>query len=175
MKEDWNQAINFVLKMEGGSAFENDPDDPGGETRFGISKKAYPNLDIRKLTLEQAVELYHRDYWIPCRCDDLPTALSISVFDCAVNQGVSIARRLLQMALDVTVDGHIGPITLAAAAKAGPYRVKRFLAERMAHYCRVILAKPNLVVFAVNWSNRVLSLALLVSGGWKEQPKGPQK
>jgi lysozyme family protein len=160
MESDWDKAITFVLKMEGG--YTLDPNDPGGETQFGISKKSYPNLDIKNLTIEHAREIYHRDFWAPCRCADLPAPLAIAVFDTAVNQGVTVAKRLLQIALDVTVDGIIGPKTLAAAAKADPWRVKKFLAERLAAYIRLMDERPNLRRYAVNWTHRLLSLHELV-------------
>lgn len=162
MYDDWNQAIDFVLKMEGGSEAENDPNDPGGSTKFGISKKAYPGEDIAALTLERAKELYRLDYWQACRCDELPSDFAIAVFDTAVNQGVGKAKRLLQIALGVTVDGVIGDKTLAAAHKAGPRQVKKFLAERLAAYARLMAEHQNLLVFAVNWSFRVISLAELL-------------
>lgn len=160
MNEDWEKAIEFVLDMEGG--YTLDPSDPGGETNFGISRKSYPNLDIKNLTVDQAKEIYRRDYWIPCHCDELPTAFAISVFDTAVNQGAGKARRLLQIALDVVVDGNIGPKTIAAAHKASPDRVKKFLAERLSEYARLMAANPHLLVYAVNWSFRVVSLCELI-------------
>ncbi|MBI5843910.1 MAG: hypothetical protein HZB23_04475 [Deltaproteobacteria bacterium] len=48
------------MAHEGG--YVNDPADPGGETRFGISRRAYPNEDIKALTRERAAEIYYRDY-----------------------------------------------------------------------------------------------------------------
>ena len=162
MELDWEVSIAFVLKMEGG--YVNDPNDPGGETNFGISKSRFPNLDIKNLSVEQAKEIYKREYWEPCQCDDLPEKLAISIFDMAVNMGVTKAKRTLQMALGVTVDGMIGPKTLEAAARAKDYIVKRFLAERMAEYCRIIMTNPSLVVFGRNWSHRVISLTILIFG-----------
>lgn len=162
MREDWETAIAFVLKMEGGAEGEHDPNDPGGYTKFGISSKAYPNLDIKNLTLDQAKEIYRRDYWTTCQCDDLPTPFAIGVFDCAVNQGTGRAKRILQLALEVEVDGNIGPKTIAAASRAEPWRVKKMLAIRLAEYARLMAAKQNLLVFATNWSYRVISLAELI-------------
>lgn len=162
MNDDWDKAIDFVLRMEGGSEAENDPNDPGGLTKFGISKKAYPGEDIAALTLERARELYRRDYWQACRCDELPSPFAVAVFDTAVNQGVGRAKRLLQIALGVTVDGVIGDKTLAAAHKAGRRQVKKFLAERLASYARLMAEHQNLLVFAVNWNFRVISLAELL-------------
>jgi lysozyme family protein len=157
VQEDFRDAVEFVLEQEGG--YTLDPNDPGGETKFGISKKAYPNLDIKNLTREDAIEIYQRDYWKPCRCDDLPRHFAFIVFDSAVNQGPRVAIRLLQIALGVSVDGIIGPKTLAAASSAKPRAIRLALAERLAAYSRLMAEKPNLLVFARNWSFRVLSLA----------------
>ena len=59
--------IENVIKHEGG--YVNDPSDPGGETKYGISKKAYPKVDIKNLTLDDAIEIYKDDYWLPAKVD----------------------------------------------------------------------------------------------------------
>ena len=122
-------CITVVIASEGGYVF--DPNDPGGETKFGISKAAYPNVDIKNLTIEQAQYYYQRDYWNPVLADKLPTPLDLYVFDAAVNQGVGRAIRILQEACKVTVDGHIGGQTIAAAAGLN---AKMYLAHRVIHY-----------------------------------------
>lgn len=91
---DWERAIAFVLRWEGGLA--NDPDDPGGLTNMGISKRSYPDLDIAHLTRDQAVAIYQRDYWQASGADKLDWPLSLMHFDTAVNCGVSRANQLLQ-------------------------------------------------------------------------------
>lgn len=84
----WTAVGRSILEVEGG--YVNHPNDPGGETKYGISKRAYPNLDIRNLTPEAALAIYRRDYW-----DKLPPGLEPAarwfLFDCAVNHGVSRA------------------------------------------------------------------------------------
>lgn len=159
----WEIAIQFVLKMEGGLTAENDPNDPGGLTKFGISQKAYPKLDITNLTLDEAKAIYKRDYWEACQCDQLPPAFAIAVFDTAVNQGTREAQKILQITLGVEVDGIIGQKTIAAAHKVGSSAGRRFLAQRLAAYARLMAAKQNLLVFAANWSNRVLALMELLT------------
>jgi len=77
--KDFDKAIKFVLKWEG--KYSNDPQDPGGETKYGISKRSYPELDISKLTLKQAKEIYYQNYWLKCGCDSLPYPFNIVVFD----------------------------------------------------------------------------------------------
>lgn len=81
----FDSAFAIVVGIEGG--YVNDPKDPGGETRWGISKRQYPNVDIPQLTLEQAKAIYLRDYWNTHGCDKLDWTEALLVFDCAVNGG----------------------------------------------------------------------------------------
>lgn len=114
----FDQCFAMLVGHEGG--YVNDPRDPGGETRYGISKRAYPDVDIRNLSLEQAKAIYKRDYWGRCRCDELPEGVAFDVFDAAVNSGPGQAIRWLQRAVGAADDGVIGPITLAAVRKYAP-------------------------------------------------------
>lgn len=103
----------MVLKHEGG--YVNHPTDPGGETKYGISKRAYPDVDIAALTEEDAEEIYYRDYWSRIKGDDLPAGVSCVVMDYAVNSGISRASKALQAACGIkNGDGIIGPHTLSA-------------------------------------------------------------
>src|SRR5580704_9612285 len=87
-------SLAQVLKSEGG--YVNDPSDPGGETNLGISKRAYPDLDIASLTPETVAPIYKRDYWDRIAGDSLPSPLNYIAFDCAVNQGVGECQILLR-------------------------------------------------------------------------------
>ncbi len=100
--ETFDRCIRAVLSEEGG--LSDHPQDPGGLTKYGISRRAYPDLDIRRLTMDEAIELYRRDYWNPVHGTDLPASLALLVFDSAVNQGAGTAVRLLQKAVGVTED-----------------------------------------------------------------------
>lgn len=93
---DFERAVTFVLAWEGG--YINNPVDPGGETNWGISKRSYPNVDIRNLTVAQATEIYRTDYWLRAGCDALTWPLSLMHFDTAVNCGVGKANQFLAMA-----------------------------------------------------------------------------
>jgi lysozyme family protein len=114
MSDLFETALDFVLSAEGG--FVDDPADPGGLTKFGISQRAYPHLNIRELTIDTAKALYRKDYWDRCSCDKLPAGIAFVLFDAAVNQGASASIRMLQRSLNVKEDGVVGPSTLAAAA-----------------------------------------------------------
>jgi lysozyme family protein len=124
---DLNAALEFVLgdSIEGG--YVSNPADPGGETKFGICKRSYPNLDIEHLTRDGARAIYARDYWTPILGDELPDVVALVSFDCAVNQGVSSAVKVLQEALvnqgylpEDAVDGRHGSQTLGAVKLADP-------------------------------------------------------
>lgn len=155
---DFDRAFVIVLDIERG--YSNDPLDPGGETNFGISKRSYPNEDIRFMTADRAREIYRRDYWDEIRGDDLPYPLNLFVFDAAVNQGKKQAVRMLQEALKIKVDGVIGQQTLKAAVAASGRGSACFLAHRALRYMKT----TNFLRFGRGWIIRLFILALSVGG-----------
>lgn len=162
----FDQAFALVVGIEGG--YSTDPRDPGNwtggkrgtgvlkGTKYGISAAAYPNVNIANLTLDGAKALYQPDYWQVCACDQLPWPLALFVFDCAVNQGQQRAKITLQQALDVTVDGSIGPVTLAAARAADAEHVALFMAGRALSYTH----DAGFVIAGRGWFKRLFLLAL---------------
>jgi len=113
---NFDLAFEKLIGHEGG--YVNDPKDPGGETKFGISKRAYPKLDIKALTMTSAANIYLTDYWIPAGCELVPEAVRYDLFDAAVNSGIRQAIIWLQQAAGTSVDGSIGPKTKAAIGSA---------------------------------------------------------
>ncbi len=113
---DFNRCISLILAEEGG--LSNHRQDPGGLTKYGISQRSYPTLNIAALTLSEAQALYRRDYWNPIHGDELPSGLDLLMLDCAINQGVVTTIQLLQQAIRIQDDGLLGPKTLAAAEHA---------------------------------------------------------
>lgn len=109
-------AFDRLMDYEGG--YINDLDDPGGETHWGISKRSYPNLDIKHLTRDQAKTIYRRDFWLRIHADALPSSVAFQVLDFAVNSGIDTAVRYLQRALGVADDGYWGPVSQQAANNA---------------------------------------------------------
>jgi lysozyme family protein len=112
----WEHASRWIIEAEGGEV--NDPSDSGGHTKFGISKRSYPHVDIASLTRDRALDIYRTDYWSRAGCHDLPAALALVVFDHAVLSGPRTAVAALQRAVLVTADGIVGPATIAAAKAA---------------------------------------------------------
>src|ERR1035437_1405926 len=111
----FQKYFDRLMGYEGG--YINDHNDPGGETKWGISKRSYPNLIIKALTREDAFNIYKRDFWDNIKADNLPDNVSFQLFDFAVNSGIDTAIRCFQRALGVANDGHFGPVSQAAAAK----------------------------------------------------------
>jgi lysozyme family protein len=132
-------AVDFVLTAEGGLV--DDGSDSGGLTRFGISQRAYPNLNIRELTVEAAKAIYRRDYWDLCSCDKFPPGIALLVFDAAVNQGAGASIRMLQSSVNVKPDGVVGPATLSAVNhEAPPSIIAEMVARRSLAYALSPLA-----------------------------------
>lgn len=147
---EFRKAFLALLGNEG--AYVNHPEDPGGETKFGISKRSYPNLDIKNLTLDKAQDIYYQDFWLVCHCDKMPYAVAFEVFDAAVNHGPAKAIMLLQQALKVADDGIIGAITIRAIAMADPNDLLlRFEGYRLKFFTK--LQKWD--TFGRGWANRV--------------------
>lgn len=151
----FDAAIAVLLSPDVEGGYVNDPLDPGGETHWGISKRAYPSLSIRTLTREDAIEIYRRDYWTLARCGEVPPALGIPLFDAAVNQGVRAAIEMLQGALGVPVDGVMGPVTIAATGGLSEPSISNalalFMARRGVRYTRAS-AFPR---YGLGWFRRL--------------------
>jgi lysozyme family protein len=145
--------IDFILRHEGG--YVNDRDDPGGETKFGISKRSYPNLDIKNLTKKQAAEIYERDFYNKVRGDDLPVWLALMVTDFSVNAGIKPAVAILQRLVNETDDGIIGKKTIAAC-KSKPSRTLRqaYTTSREAYYDALAARRPTMKKFLNGWKMR---------------------
>src|SRR5262245_7285211 len=91
---NFERAIPILLEEEGGLV--DNPKDPGGLTKYGISQRSYPHVDIRALTPEAASAIYARDFWPACGADRLPWPLCLFVLDHAVNAGSVAAIKCLQ-------------------------------------------------------------------------------
>ena len=161
--QNFERAIPILLEEEGGLV--DNPKDPGGLTKYGISQRSYPKIDIRALTPESAAAIYARDFWPTCGADRLPWPLCLFVFDHAVNAGPIAAIKCLQRALRVADDGEIGPETLGAVERANLRSLcRQFNVERCRYYTRL----RQFSAFGVGWIGRVASVAL--KAGWTSPP-----
>lgn len=158
MSNNFLQAVKFTLPWEVGKdrkgnlredgGYTNDPADPGGETKWGMSKRAHPNLDIKNLTLPEALAIYQREYYdkyktfknSPLDLDSVSTSYAVAVFDTGVNCGVN---RCYQW-------------HLTAIKTKDP--VKTLLGLRDARYTNLVAMNPSLQKFYKGWINRLNDL-----------------
>ena len=154
----FDRAFDLVISSEG--EYVNDRRDPGGETKYGISKRSYPQLDIPSITLEDAHKIYYRDFWLAAKCDQLPDAIAIAVFDAAVQHGITPAIKMLQQAVGVKQDGVIGPVTLNAANSLLFIDdiLVNMLASRACLYAGLITFKT----YGYGWMRRIFNLCLKI-------------
>ena len=171
------QIAKEIVAREGG--YVNDPDDPGGPTKHGVTIHTMRRLgldlnrdgqidtaDVRMLDANQAVEIFVDHYFHKPGIDSLPQPLQSSVFDMFVNSGnnaVKILQRLLvQMRIDVRVDGSIGPLTIAAAnqamASAPDHLVDAYGIARRNYYYSLADRRPA--------SRKYAATKLGGKGGW---------
>lgn len=152
------KAIEFTLPWETGrdrsgkvradGGYTNDPKDPGGETKWGISKRAHPNLDIKNLTLDSAFEIYKTDYYdsykllktYPVDMDSLPIALAVAIFDTGVNCGVGRAANWYNL----------------SHKENDP--LKALVGRRLDHYNQIASRNTSLKGFYNGWINRLNDL-----------------
>jgi lysozyme family protein len=153
------KAFKYVMFFEGG--YVNDPKDPGGETKHGISKRSYPFLDIKELTYEQAKQIYFVDFWSKAKCELIENDdMAVKFFDSCVNIGIGQAVKLIQRALrsagkEVVEDGVIGSATLKAINGADSTDLLAAFRSEAAGYYRLIVAKtPTQQRFINGWLNR---------------------
>lgn len=159
-------AFRWILHAEGGSRLVNDS---GGPTKYGVSQRAFPTLDIDSLTQEQAQRIYLEHYWRPIKGNALPPGLALVVFDAAVNMGVPTAIRLLQTVLrGPVVDGVMGPETVSAAKMYLPRieLIAQYLRLRCSWYRDLARQSEKHAKYLYGWEMRVFRLAL-EAGLWR--------
>lgn len=147
---EFELAIPTVLANEGG--YVNDPNDPGGETKYGIDKESYPNVDIKNLTMAQATAIYLRDFW---KFDGLLNQdVANKLFDSYVNMKHA-AIKVAQQVVGTTADGAYGPNTehLINAMDSG-FFLSKFRAALASHYQEIVATHPSEAKFLNGWLRR---------------------
>ena len=150
----FEKCIEVVLSNEGG--YVNDPLDPGGETNFGITKANYPDIDIKKLKKDQAVNIYRMDYWDKMNLEGIENELLVlQVFDMGVNAGIRISIKMIQRLAGAYPDGICGPVTKNLINGSNQLLVELFKCERKKYYSALVRKNLKLNRFLQGWFNRV--------------------
>ncbi len=146
---NFDVAFDRLISHEGG--YVNNPKDPGGETNWGVSKRTYPDVDIKNLTRDGAKDIYLRDFWKPITSVQ-SNAVIFQAFDFAVNSGIQTAIRKLQDAARVADDGHWGPLSAKAANGMDQNDLlMRYIARRL----RFMKSLSNWKDFSAGWAERI--------------------
>lgn len=148
-----------TLKWEGN--FSNHPQDTGGATMKGVIQRVYdawreqsgkPRQTVRNITDDELNAIYEQNYWAVVRGDEMPVGLDLCVFDYGVNSGPARAVRYLQQVLGIAQDGHMGPVTIAAANAADPAETVKKLCAARRSFVRQIKSYPT---FGKGWNRRI--------------------
>ena len=158
MKSNYDKCLKTILHHEGG--YVNHPKDPGGETNLGVTKRVYKEhggtKDMKDLLVEDVAPIYKKGYWDKIKGDDLPGGLDLCVFDFGVNAGPGRAAKFLQQMIGTTVDGGIGPNTLAKVEKyirenGEAESVEKYKSMRQKYYEQL----STFATFGKGWTRRV--------------------
>lgn len=158
----FEKAVQFVLANEG--VYSNHYADRGGKTKHGISQNSYPHLNIKELTLAQAIEIYKNDFWDIGNFEKIENAnIATKLFDIAVNIGVNSAIRLAQrgfraLGILLKADGILGPKTLKALNDLKDNEINTYIAvlktEVAGYYRNLANNNKEQKVFLEGWLNR---------------------
>jgi lysozyme family protein len=173
MHGNLSTVFETIMHAEGGERFVNHPQDPGGATKWGVSLRLARRLgldldqdgdvdadDIRLIDEATACDVFERVFWRSARADDLPAGLDLAVTDAAFHHGEDTARRLLQRAAGVRVDGILGPISLRACAADPAEVLRRLGGVRGVHMSRL----DGWVTFGEGWISRLVDVHAVAKG-----------
>lgn len=164
--KNFDEAFKLTIGLEGG--YSNDPDDPGGETRYGVTKRDFPQEDIKNLTLERAKEIYKQFYWDKMGLDLIEDVdIACEIFDTGLNGGIRTAVKIAQrtvnaLGYNISVDGYMGEVTAAALNtltkkdKNAVYVTLNCL--QGARYVELTERKPQFKKFFRGWVNHRVQL-----------------
>lgn len=158
---DFNIAVQKTLVHEGG--FVDDPVDPGGATKYGITQADMPGVSIKDITPEQATAYYSERYWKPLYSQITSQDIADKIFDMGVLFGVGEAILLLQHVLktgfpEIEPDGIFGPSTLGAVEQADDTSLlNAYKSALVAHALQIVVKKPEEKKFVAGWGTRINS------------------
>lgn len=151
---NFDQAFEKLIGHEGG--YSNHPNDPGGETMFGVTEKVarangYKGA-MRELPLAVAKSIYRASYWDTVRADELPDTVRFDVFDASVNSGPGQAIRFLQRATGSADDGRLGSVTMRAVNSMDPQLLDKRLSGYRLRFMAELKTWPS---FGRGWAARI--------------------
>ena len=161
MEKNYQHCLEMILHHEGG--YVNHPEDPGGITNLGVTKRVYEEWvgtkvtedKMKNLKVEDVAPIYKKNYWFRVKGNQLPSGLDLCVFDFGVNAGTGRAAKYLQKMIGATADGAIGPATLRAletyVSEVGlKGAIEQYQKDRLAYYKKL----KHFKTFGKGWTRR---------------------
>ena len=161
MEKNYQHCLEMILHHEGG--YVNHPEDPGGITNLGVTKRVYEEWvgtkvteeKMKNLKVEDVAPIYNKNYWFRVKGNQLPSGLDLCVFDFGVNAGTGRAAKYLQKMVGATADGAIGPATLRAletyVSEVGlKGAIEQYQKDRLAYYKKL----KHFKTFGKGWTRR---------------------
>ena len=163
-----DEALDFIITNFEGTTFVDHPDDRGGPTKFGITKKSLSRArgvavmtnDIHELTRVEAKTIYAADYVTPVRGQDISYGpLRLAAIDYAIHSGPRTAVKAIQEIVGVATDGIMGPITWGAITKHDQRGLfVRLMAQRLTFLTRLVSRDATQVSFVYGWGKRLAKI-----------------
>ncbi|MDB5507314.1 MAG: hypothetical protein JWR75_1952 [Devosia sp.] len=186
MPDRFAESLDQLLLHEGG--FVDHPQDPGGATNLGITRKTLarwrrvspwwglPVAEVKALRRAEAAAIYAADYWKPVHAGELPPGIDLAVFDFAVNSGPARAAKTLQGVLGVTADGRIGPATLAAVkARVALYGAAGLIDALSGRRLQFLTRLATFATFGRGWTRRVEAIRVAARAAAGSSPDVQQR
>lgn len=158
--EKFEKAFDNLIREEGG--YVNDPVDRGGETKYGISKKSYPQLNIKELTLDMAKNIYKKDFYDKMMLEHIKDDdVATEILEECVNMGRRTATYFLQIAVttlgaNISMDGYIGRKTIDAVNDFHAHDILMMIKSlSVAHYLNLTHDYPPMQKYLKGWIKRV--------------------
>lgn len=177
---NFEECMEITARWEGG--FVNDPHDPGGATKYGITihtltswrRAPQTPADVLALTKDEALAIYKAWYWKPVMAEAAPAGVDLVLFDCAVNSGPGRSVKIVQDILGVKVDGLMGMVTMDAILAAD---AKTLINDAIAMRLAFLRGLRGWSRFGRGWKNRCLDVRdeALIMANVRERPKKPEK
>ena len=163
-----DEVLNFIIDNFEGTKFVDHPDDKGGPTKFGITKRALSRArggavttnDVHILERDEAKDIYHDAYVLSVKGDELSHGpLRLAMIDYAIHSGPKRAVKAIQEIVGVTTDGIMGPITWQAITERRPESLfLKLMAERTTYLTRIVSRDTSQVSFVFGWGKRLAKI-----------------
>ncbi len=176
MATNFDRAFTYTVGNEGN--YSNDAHDSGGPTKYGITQHDLSVFlghhasvqEVKDMPLATAKAIYQRSYWNALSLDKIDDyGKAACMFDIGVVRGIGVPPKYAQQICNqhgahLTLDGHIGPLSLAAINEVPQAAfIRDFSVKTEAGFRAIVARNPSQHVFLNGWVNRAHRLLTLIN------------